>query len=148
MLIESYFEKFFEEIVEKANKLDINVPTNFRGRKSARTDELEDNTTAFSKYKNTFKLCVDSFISFIEDRFQTEIYKPIISIFNILSDKKNKVELKKDLSIYSQFVDFDLLSKELNHWYIYSENNKIDNIASIVEAFSNIALRKAFRNVY
>jgi hypothetical protein len=66
-------------------------------------------------------------ISNSKDVFQTDQYKPIIAIYNILTDKINTVEMSKDLLIYTNNVDLHLLKIELSHYYrnsIFLKNRK------------------------
>jgi hypothetical protein len=84
-----------------------------------RSEEEDLISSAHTEHKEVFTLCVKSFINSIESKFKSDNYKPVLPIYNLINSKKNNSDIRKDLLLYSDIIDFDSSANELQHWHSF-----------------------------
>ena len=120
--------------------------TNQRGRKRHRD---ETNKEPIDRYKGYFMEITDMFIQELSQKFNTDNYKPLVAISNIINAKV-KPEISDvffDLGVYRYEVEMTTLDNELKHWYRYKDQHKLKTIKEIHNEFATKKLKALFRGL-
>jgi len=149
------FDELMATVHKFANENDIQVPstTNQRGRrtnasKRARTESIID---PIERYKGYYAEIVDMFVEELSQRFNTENYRPLIAISNILIsiEKPQISDVFFDLGVYRQEIgDMMELDIELTHWYRYKDLHRLKTITEVHNEFAIKNLKSLFPNIF
>ena len=111
--------------------------------------ELRNNFDAFfEKYKTIFFETIDLYIKEISNRFEPSNLLPLIKIFNLITDSElNDVCLEKDLFIYRDCVNFEILRTQLDIFYQIKKVKSLVNFNDIVKCFQGDDFKQNFSEI-
>jgi len=160
---EFFKKEIFDPAVQFAEEFSIIIPTamNRPGRpskealtkKRRRDDVIETIETLeeadLERFKTKFDEITDIFVNHLSAKFDTDNYKPLIAIQNLLtsSEKPELSTIFFDMAIYREDYDIDNLNKELDIWYSYKLKYNLNDIKSIHEHFCCKNLKSVFPNI-
>jgi hypothetical protein len=162
------FDDFFQRIVAKANECQLDdIPQKFqnnnldssernnRRRLAAPSKEIHENVDYNKTYKDLYNCILDRFISEILDRFEPKNLEPLITIFNLLNDKKRLLsdeKLKNDFKIYEDLININKLYFELDLFYRLKEHYKLETFENLIEFLRSQKQNRenfsSFKNIY
>jgi len=148
-------DKLFAKVLEFADQNGIDCPsqTNQRGRLSrAEADKKRQRIESdpLERYKDWYDALITDFIKHLSDKFNTDNYRPLMAISNILLSK-TKLENKKyflDLEIYKDDIKSDELEAEIDLWYIFKAKNNLITMLEIKNQFVEKELVSVFPNLF
>jgi hypothetical protein len=124
---ENDFDDFFDTVVQMAKLNGIPCEDMVEDDvviTRCASNKLRDSVNSNAKekrdrFRKRFNEVIDNFVDHISSKFSEENIKPIITIFSLLNESEmTSVDVEKELSIYSELVDFVQLRNELKSWFL------------------------------
>jgi len=139
-------EKFAEE-----NYIDIPSTTNQRGRKRRRNEESTETIDPKERYRGYFEELIDVFVQELSQKFNTDNYKPLIAISNIIvsTEQPEISDVFFDLGVYRKEIeDMNVLETELTRWYRFKKLHSLKTIPDVHKQFAEKNLKLLYPNIF
>ena len=149
----------FKSIINTINKFaednDIQEPSTYnqRGRKTNESKRKRTETVIdpMERYKGYYEEIIDMFIEELSKKFNTDSYKPLIAISDMLisSNKPEISDVFFALGVYRKEVaDMEALDNELTHWYRYKAQHRLKTIPQVHNEFAQKKLKSLYPNIF
>jgi hypothetical protein len=155
LIEKSEFDKFYENTIKISQEVGIDIPTssNQPGRKRNRSS-IDLSPEPSDIFKVNYTDMIKKYIEDIKSRFNEDDIKPILAISNIIlnDDMGKEQNLRKDLKLYKDEIDFEQLDQELPLWYNLKKQYKTEfgtrSMQQIAHQFNMRQLKVDFKEIF
>jgi len=114
-------------------------------------DQQAQESEIRNQYRDKFCSIIAIYVSEIEKRFDQKDLKPVICLYEILMNIQRPLfSLASELKIYSEFVNFKHLDAEMNIFYQYKIEQKIENLklSDLAKRFVELDCKQIFPQIF